>query len=348
MQRALELALLGKGSVSPNPMVGCVIVHDDKIIGEGWHQKYGAEHAEVAALNSVKDKHLLKDATAYVTLEPCAHHGNTPPCADRLVAEKVKKVIICNTDPNPLVNGKGIEKLKNAGIAVDLDFLSAEGKQLNKRYFSFTQKKRPYIILKWAETADGFIAKTNYDSKWISNALSRKMVHQWRAEEDAILVATNTAHYDNPRLNVRNWKGENPIRIVIDRNLRLDSDLNLFDGSQQTICYNLKKNSSRKNIAFVKLTNDRFFELLFEDLYKRKILSVIIEGGAEILSSLIRKNLWDEARVFKSLVKFEAGIAAPNMNRRYIIQEQEILDNMLSIYENNASEFRETPGQVRG
>ncbi len=334
MNRALELAQLGKGSVSPNPMVGCVIVHGDKIIGEGWHQKYGEQHAEVAALNNVKDKHLLKESTVYVTLEPCSHHGNTPPCADRLVSEKVKKVIICNTDSNPLVNGKGIEKLKNAGIAVDLDFLSAAGKQLNKRYFSFTENKRPYIILKWAETADGFIAKTNYDSKWISNAQSRKMVHQWRAQEDAILVGTNTAHYDNPRLNVRDWKGENPIRIVIDRNLRLDSGLNVFDGSQQTICYNLKKKSSGNNLEFVKLENHHFFKSLFEDLHKRKILSVIIEGGAEILSSLIRKNMWDEARIFKSLVKFEAGIAAPKMDYKYLIHEQEVLDNMLSIYEN--------------
>ena len=333
MKRALELAQLGKGSVSPNPMVGCVIVHGYKIIGEGWHQKYGEEHAEVMALNSVKDKHLLKEATVYVTLEPCSHHGNTPPCADRLVAEKVKQVIICNTDPNPLVNGKGIGKLKSAEIVVELDFHSIEGKQLNRRYFSFTEKKRPYIILKWAETADGFIAKKNYDSKWISNEFSRKMVHQWRAEEDAILVGTNTAHYDNPRLDVRDWEGKNPMRIVIDRNLRLSPDLSLFDGTQQTICYNLKKDSKIENLEFVKLESHQFFKSLFEDLHKRKILSIIIEGGAETLNYLIKENLWDEARVFKSSTKFQEGIAAPKLDDKYLTEEQAVLDNLLFVYE---------------
>ncbi len=332
MTRALELAQLGRGSVSPNPMVGCVIVYDDKIIGEGWHQKYGEEHAEVMALNSVKDKGMLKEAIIYVTLEPCSHHGNTPPCADRLVAERVKKVIVCNTDPNPLVNGKGIKKLKSAGIEVELDFLSIEGKQLNKRYFNFTEKKRPYIILKWAETADGFIAKKNYDSKWISNSLSRKIVHQWRAEEDAILVGTNTAHYDNPRLDVRDWKGKNPVRIVIDRHLRLSRTLNLFDGNQQTICYNLKKDSKIKNLEFVKLESHQFFKSLFEDLCTRKILSIIIEGGAKILNYLIREDIWDEARIFKSSTKFQEGIAAPKLDNKYLTEEQAVLDNKLFVY----------------
>ena len=200
MQRALELARLGLGNVSPNPMVGCVIVKDGKIIGEGHHEQYGGPHAEVNAVQAVKDQSLLPQSTAYVTLEPCSHFGKTPPCADLLVRHQVKRVVICNEDPNPLVAGQGIERLRNAGIEVEIGLLREEGRVLNRRFFTAFEKKRPYVILKWAQTTDGFVARENYDSKWISNTYSRQLVHKWRAEEDAILVGTNTARYDNPSL----------------------------------------------------------------------------------------------------------------------------------------------------
>jgi len=214
MRRALELAVKGRGKVSPNPMVGCVIVKNESIIGEGWHKQYGQAHAEVNAINEVSDKSLLTGADLYVTLEPCAHHGKTPPCANLVAQYAFRKVYICNVDPNPLVAGKGLEIIQKAGIQTETGILEEDGKRLNARFFTFMQQNRPYIILKWAETGDGFIARNDYSSKWISGNLSRQLVHKWRAEEDAIMVGTNTARYDNPALNVRDWTGTNPTRIL--------------------------------------------------------------------------------------------------------------------------------------
>jgi diaminohydroxyphosphoribosylaminopyrimidine deaminase / 5-amino-6-(5-phosphoribosylamino)uracil reductase len=314
MRRALELAALGSGSVSPNPMVGCVLVHHNKIIGEGWHKKYGGWHAEVNAVNSVEDTSLLSESTAYVTLEPCSHFGKTPPCADLLIKYELKKVIICNIDSNPLVGGKGIAKLQQAGITVQTGVLEAEGRELNKRFFTFMEKKRPYIILKWAETADGFVAREDYSSKWISNSISRTIVHQWRAAEDAIMVGTQTALYDNPQLNVRDWPGTNPVRIVIDRSLRLPPSLHLFDGKVLTLCYNTIKAEKQDNLEFVKLTGSPLFlEEIIRDLYARKIQSVIIEGGSQLLNSFMDAGMWDEARIFKSKQVFTKGVAAPRI-----------------------------------
>ncbi|MEQ9412696.1 MAG: bifunctional diaminohydroxyphosphoribosylaminopyrimidine deaminase/5-amino-6-(5-phosphoribosylamino)uracil reductase RibD, partial [Cyclobacteriaceae bacterium] len=213
MLRAMELAKNGIGHVSPNPLVGCVIVYEGKIIGEGWHGKYGEAHAEVNAVNAVADKSILNGAAVYVNLEPCAHTGKTPPCADLLVKHKVKRVVIANVDPNPLVAGKGIAKLKDAGVEVLTGVLEEAGRELNKRFFTFLKHKRPFVILKWAQTSDGFIARENFDSKWISNEYSRKLVHKWRTEEDSILVGYNTALYDNPKLTARDWTGRNPVRI---------------------------------------------------------------------------------------------------------------------------------------
>lgn len=311
MQRAFELASLGKGSVSPNPLVGCVIVHDDQIIGEGYHQKYGEGHAEVNAVNAVQNKELLKESDIFVTLEPCSHHGKTPPCADLLIRYQVKKVWIANLDPNPLVSGNGFEKLKNAGIEVKIGIDSDTGEEVNRRFFTFMRKKRPYIILKWAETADGFVARKNYDSKWISNVYCRQLAHKLRAEEDAIMVGTNTAHYDDPKLNVRDWHGTNPLRIVIDKQLTLSKDLQLFSDGERTICYNSIKNEDSGVVIYVKLQSEDFFELMLEDLYKRKIQSLIIEGGAKLLASSIEKGLWDEAMIFKSKNTFGEGISSP-------------------------------------
>ncbi len=332
MQRALELAQLGLSSVSPNPMVGCVIVHNDQIIGEGWHQKYGEPHAEVNAINSVRDKSLLSNSTLYVNLEPCAHHGKTPPCADLLVSHRIKEVKIANVDTNPLVGGKGIEILEAARITVVTGILEEEGRELNKRFFTSIEKKRPYIILKWAQTADGFIARKNYDSKWISGEESRKLVHKWRAEEDSIMVATHTAHYDNPRLDVRDWSGKSPLRVVIDKKLELSDTLNLFDGTVLTICYNLLKNDKKEGIEWVKVGESNLIENLLTDLNKRGINSLIVEGGAALHKSLLDAHLWDEARVFVSETIFGGGIDAARISLPH--KEELINEDKLLVYRN--------------
>ena len=314
MKRAQELANHGRGYVSPNPLVGCVIVHDGKIIGEGWHKKYGEAHAEVNAINAVDDKSLLKESTLYVNLEPCSHFGKTPPCTDLIIQHQVHKVVIANYDTNPLVGGEGIKKLRAAGINVIPDILFKEGQDLNKRFFTYMAKKRPYIILKWAETSDGFMARKNNDSKWISDEYSRQLVHKWRSEEDAVLVGSGTAWHDNPNLNVRDWSGRNPVRVVIDRFLKLGSNQNLFNRSQKTICYNLVKEEAHKNLLFVRLNKENFLESLVQHLYSQNIQSVIVEGGAQILNSFIGKNLWDEARIFVSPQKFNSGIQSPRLS----------------------------------
>lgn len=325
MRRALELAYYGHGHVSPNPLVGCVIVHHGKIIGEGWHKKYGEAHAEVNAIASVADKSLLKESTLYVNLEPCSHTGKTPPCADLIIGHGLEKVVIANRDSNPLVAGNGIQKLRHAGITVITDILAAEAKTLNSRFFTYMQDKRPKIILKWAETADGFIARKNNDSRWISDTYSRQLVHKWRTEEDAILVGSGTAWYDNPMLNVRDWSGRDPVRVVIDRHLKLGRNKHLFDGRQKTICYNIVTSEEYTNVLYVQLKAEHFLESLITDLYKRGIQSVIVEGGGQILNSFINLNLWDEARIFVSPQQFKAGMASPKLTG--VMQEMRKLDH---------------------
>ena len=313
MKRALELAQNGSGNVSPNPLVGSVLVHEGKIIGEGWHKKYGGPHAEVNAINEVTDKSLLRDSTLYVNLEPCSHTGKTPPCADLIIKCGIPHVVISNRDVNPLVSGNGIRKLRAAGVTVTQDMLTTEGADLNRRFFTYIGKRRPYIILKWAETSDGFIARTNNDSKWISDDYSRQLVHKWRTEEDAVLIASGTAWYDNPRLNVRDWTGRDPVRIVIDRHLKLGSNQHLFDRSQKTICYNLVKEQADANLAFIIVKEQNFLDGVVKDLFQQNIQSVIVEGGAQLLTSFIKADLWDEARIFISPKKFERGVPAPNI-----------------------------------
>lgn len=331
MVRCLELARLGTGSVSPNPRVGCVIVKNGKIIGEGWHQKYGGPHAEVNAVNSVADTNQLEGSVVYVNLEPCAHVGKTPPCADLLIKHKVGKVVIANTDTNSLVSGKGIEKLKAAGIEVTQNVLAQQGRELNKRFFTFHEKQRPYIILKWAQTLDGFVARSNYESKWISNEQSRQVVHKWRSEEDAVLVGTKTAAHDNPILTVRDWSGRNPVRVVIDRFLRLPDKLSLFDGSVKTICYNVLKHEEHPNLILVRLAETNFLESLVAHLGSTGIQSLIVEGGSTTLSLFISAGLWDEARVFTSNRQFYAGILAPAFEGSWIAEEK-IESDTLRIY----------------
>lgn len=314
MERAMEIALLGRGDVSPNPLVGSVVVHEGRIIAEGWHQKYGGPHAEVNAINNVTDKTLLKDSTVYVTLEPCSHFGKTPPCSDMLIEHRVKRVVVANLDSNPLVNGSGLSKLRGAGIEVISGVLEKRGRELNKRFFTFVEKKRPYIILKWAETSDGFIARKNYDSRWISNEFSRQVVHKWRTEEDAILVGMRTARQDNPMLNVRDWTGRNPVRIVIDRFLKVNEKIHLFDGTQKTLCYNVLKHEALNNVTLIRIDEDNFLLNLVQDLHKQKIQSVIVEGGAQTLQAFIDSGLWDEARVFVSPKVFESGLRSPSIS----------------------------------
>lgn len=314
MRRALELAESGRGFVSPNPMVGCVIVHGDQIIGEGFHEIYGGPHAEVNAINAVKKPELLSESIAYVSLEPCAHWGKTPPCANLLVEKGLKKVVIGALDSNPLVGGKGVEILRNAGIEVVTGVLEKESRLQNRRFFTQIEKKRPYVILKWAQSKDGFVARSDYSSKWISNARSRQLVHKWRAEEDAILVGKNTANYDNPSLTVRDWIGKNPLRLVIDPKLELPENLNLFDQTVPTICYNTVKSEKSDNLEFVKLEPGFELREILDDLNSRKIQSLIVEGGSFVLNKFIEEDLWDEARVFTGPTDFGEGISAPTLN----------------------------------
>jgi len=328
MKRALELVRLGTGYVSPNPLVGCVIVNNGIIIGEGWHKKYGEAHAEVNAIENVQDKSLLNDSAVYVNLEPCSHTGKTPPCADLLIEHQVKKVVVSNLDSNPLVSGNGIKKLRAAGIEVVTGILEREGRELNKRFFTFMEKQRPYIVLKWAETSDGFIAKENHDSKWISNEYSRQLVHKFRTEEDAVLVGSKTAVHDNPELNVRDWSGRNPVRIVLDRFLRLSDTLHLFDRSQKTLCYNVLKHEEHPNLSRVLVEERNFIQNVLEDLYKRKIQSVMIEGGATTLQLFIDAGLWDEANVFVSDKSFGSGIQSPRLNGNLIARESVFNDTV--------------------
>ena len=334
MERALELAGLALGFVSPNPLVGCVIVHNHKIIGEGYHRQYGGPHAEVNAVNSVVDKALLAHSTVYVTLEPCSHFGKTPPCADLLIKHKVEKVVVAVQDPNPKVSGRGIQKLRDAGINVEVGLLREEAETLNKRFFKAFEKKRPYIILKWAQTLDGFIARENYDSKWISDDYSRLLVHQWRAQEDAIMVGKNTAHYDDPTLTVREIKGTNPIRVVLDRKLELSAALKVFSDGGSTLCYNsVKSEQGSGGVEYVKIKEESMLEEILADLGTRNIQSVFVEGGAALLSSFIDNGLWDEARVFTSPNKFKSGIKAPILNN--LVKDECLMADRLLLFLNS-------------
>ena len=311
MQRALELATKGLGHVSPNPMVGCVIVHKGKVIGEGWHAEFGGPHAEVMAINAVADRTLLGNSTVYVTLEPCSYHGKTPACTDLLLKHRPQKVLVASLDPNPKVSGRGLEILRTAGIEVEDGLLQAEAMALNKRFFVSMKLNRPYIILKWAQTANGFIARKNYDAKWISNSWSRQMVHKWRAEEDGILVGYNTVKYDNPELTVRDWQGPNPARIVLDPHKALTEDYHVFDRKVKTYWLNIADDFTKNNLVAKRFPSDH--ELLdgLKYLYEEDIGSIIVEGGAATLKQFIDRGLWDEARIFSSPTSFDDGIAAP-------------------------------------
>jgi diaminohydroxyphosphoribosylaminopyrimidine deaminase/5-amino-6-(5-phosphoribosylamino)uracil reductase len=327
IKRCIEIAKNGLGTTRPNPMVGCVIVHKNTIIGEGYTSAYGGNHAEVNAINSVTNKVLLKDSTLYVTLEPCSHFGKTPPCCDLIIKHQISNIVIGCIDDNPEVAGKGIERLKQAQCKVIVGVLEEACKEHHKRFFTFHKNKRPFIILKWAETVDGFIApafKHRQEPVWITNEFSRQLVHQWRSEEHAILVGTKTVIEDNPSLTIRDWTGNNPIRIVLDKDLKLSKELNVFNSDSETIIISSKEINYDNNVAYQ----------ICSFLYKNNIQSVIIEGGTQTIQTFINENLWDEARVFIGSVYFKNGIEAPNIAGR-LVNKKNIVDDILKIYENN-------------
>jgi diaminohydroxyphosphoribosylaminopyrimidine deaminase/5-amino-6-(5-phosphoribosylamino)uracil reductase len=334
MRRCIELGKKALGTSSPNPMVGSVITHQDKIIGEGFTSQYGGPHAEVNAINSVADKSLLKEAILYVTLEPCSHYGKTPPCADLIIKNNFHKVIIGIQDPNKKVSGRGIKKLKDAGCEVLLGILEDECRKHHKRFLTFHEKHRPFIILKWAETKDGFIApkadwrKAKPEPYWISNSYAKQRVHQWRSEQQAILAGTNTVLEDNPRLNVRYWKGTSPIRIIIDKALKLPMNLNIYDNSTRTIILTQVEDETKFHeglqyeiIDFEKNLAEETCRILFQ----KNIASVLIEGGALTLATFINAGLWDEARIITGDVIFGAGTKAPYIEGKQI--DTEIMGN---------------------
>lgn len=340
MKRCLQLAKNGLVAAIPNPSVGAVIVHNDTIIGEGYTSAYGGNHAEVNAVHSVKDKSLLKEATIYVSLEPCSHFGKTPPCSDLIIKHNISKVVIGTIDPFAKVAGKGVEKLQNAGREVILNVLKDECIASNKRFFTFHQHKRPYIILKWAETQDGFIDKIRQENdpvqpNWITNTYSRQLVHKWRSEEAAILVGTNTAITDNPKLNTRDWHGKSPVRIVLDRSLRIPDSYSLFDQTIKTIVLTEVEKTSTENLIFETIDFSKNVAIqICEVLYNYELQSVIIEGGKQTLQTFIDSNLWDEARIFKGNVLFQQGIEAPTLQGN-LQESTTILDNSLDIYYND-------------
>lgn len=334
LRQCFSLALSAQSRVSPNPKVGAIIEKNGNIIGTGFHQGRGSAHAEVAAINSVTDKSLLAGSTIYVNLEPCAHFGNTPPCTKAIIEAGISNCIIGCQDSNPAVCGKGIAALQANGISVSQGVLAQEAKNLNRRFLTYHELKRPYIILKWAETKDGFIAKSDGSSKWISNETSRHLVHIWRAEEAAIMVGRNTVAIDNPKLTARNVPGTNPIRIAFDRDLALAKSLNIFDDEAKTLLFNSKQNEPRGNTELIKIdySIDTWSQILAE-LHKREVLSVLVEGGASLLQQLIVRNLWDEARVFTSANSFGSGLPAPRINGD-ICLERGLGGDQLIVYKN--------------
>ena len=332
MRRCIQLASNGLGNTYPNPLVGCVIAKDGKIIAEGWHQKAGAPHAEVNAINQILNKEILKESTLYVSLEPCAHFGKTPPCADLIVKYSIPKVVIGTVDPFAKVNGLGIQKLKNAETELILGVLEKESRELNKRFFTFHQEKRPYIILKWAQTADGFISPLNDKKKWITNEFSKQIVHKWRTEEQSILVGTKTAKVDDPQLNARLWSGNQPIRLVLDKDLKLERNLNLFDLSQKSIVFTEKRAEDQENLQFETIAFDECLaEQILNKLYHMDIQSIIIEGGKQTLETFIQKGLWDEARIFTSKENWGEGFESPKITGE-LVETKMIQSDRLEIF----------------
>jgi diaminohydroxyphosphoribosylaminopyrimidine deaminase / 5-amino-6-(5-phosphoribosylamino)uracil reductase len=337
MNLCLTLAMLGKGNVAPNPMVGCVIVCEGRIIGEGYHELFGGPHAEVNAIRSVRDKSLLKKSTLYVNLEPCSHWGKTPPCSNLIVEHAIPKVIIGSIDSHSKVAGQGIEHLRKAGVTVEVGVIEQECITLNRRFYIFHEKERPFVLLKWAETKDGFIdiaqhLKTTQKGLWITNDECRKLVHKWRSEETAIMVGTNTAKIDNPSLTTREWTGQNPIRVSIDKELSFPENLHLLDNSVRTIIFTHKQKENLSNIEYITQAEISVTSILAA-LHARDIQSILIEGGTKLLQSFIDADAWDEARVFIGNRYFEEGVRAPKLTAT-LYESEMIGDSTLRYYRN--------------
>lgn len=333
IRRCIELAQKALGKTYPNPMVGSVIVHNGKIIGEGYHQKAGEPHAEINAINSVENKDLLKESTIYVSLEPCAHYGKTPPCALKIVETGFKKVVIGAMDSHDKVNGKGKKIIQDAGIEVVSGVLEEECLALNKRFFTYHEKNRPYIILKWAESADRFMDK-DFQPTQISNSLTKQFVHQLRSDEHSILIGTMTALRDNPSLTTREVKGRNPIRILINIDLKVPQDYHIFNNESETLVFNSLRDDESGNVKFIKTSRENFIENLLKKLHERQIQSVIIEGGSLVLQQFIDADLWDESIVIKNKnLLLENGTKAPKFNKTPF-KEENFQDNSIEFYLN--------------
>lgn len=360
MHRCLQLAQLGQGYVAPNPMVGAVLVHNNRIIGEGYHRQYGGPHAEVNCINSVsaQDEHFIPQSTIYVSLEPCAHFGKTPPCANLILDKKIPRVVIGCRDPFVQVNGKGIEKLQSAGVDITVGILAKECNELNKRFFTFHMQHRPYIVLKWAQTADGKVAPSQpppvgeeqetlqqKSRLLISNEYTNRIVHQWRSEEMAILVGTNTALYDNPELTTRLWPGKNPVRLVVDMELKLPHTLKLFNSEAPTIVFNTKRHhmpeallasANNHSVGFYQVTTDvNLVHQITHALYQLNIQSVLVEGGAFLLQSFIDEGIWDEARMITNQdLIIGNGLPAPLLKNGILQHTENVYSDSIRYYSN--------------
>ncbi len=336
MERCLELAANGKGKVAPNPMVGCVIVCNNIIIGEGYHEQFGGPHAEVNAIKSVNDPHLLKEATLYVSLEPCNHQGKTPPCSDLIIEKEIPYVVVACLDENPLVRGMGIQKLILNGIDVKVGVLEKEAQFLNRRFFTSITKQRPYILLKWAQSEDGFIDhdRDERDERAIiSSPESHTLVHQWRSEEAAILVGTNTVISDDPQLTVRLIDGKNPVRLTFDRQKRIPSTAKILDGTSPTIVFTEGAHYYTDRAEFIPIdfSEDPLAQVMFI-LHERKLESVLVEGGAALINKFLEQNLWDEARVFVATKNIGSGVKAPVMKDNFTNEENVGIDKLFTYY----------------
>jgi diaminohydroxyphosphoribosylaminopyrimidine deaminase/5-amino-6-(5-phosphoribosylamino)uracil reductase len=338
MTRCFELAKMGAGSVAPNPMVGAVLVHDGRIIGEGYHREYGQVHAEVNCINNVaeQDKHLIPSSTIYVSLEPCAHFGITPPCCDLIIRNQIPKVVIGCRDNFEKVNGEGIRRMKEAGIEVIVGVLEKEALELNRRFFTFYEKERPYIILKWAQTNDQKIAHKDLSPVKISNTQTDTLVHKWRSEEAAIVVGYNTALHDDPSLTTRLYKGKDPVRLVIDERLELPGSLKFFDGTASTIIINRIKEAMEGPVSYAMVGDDENIpQGVLRILFERRLNSLIVEGGARLLQSFIDADLWDEARIITNeSMEMGEGLSAP------VFKEDESTIHSFNISSDNIRIYR--------
>lgn len=329
MQRALELAALGRTQVAPNPMVGCVVVHQGRIVGEGWHRKYGEAHAEVNAIAAVVDRTVLPECELYVTLEPCNHFGKTPPCTDLIISSGIKKVYVASCDPHAVVNGTGISRLLEAGVDVQVGLLQEEAESLNRRFFTFHQKQRPFVIVKFAQTYDGYLGLDFYASapddferyRAVSGKAAQQLTHKWRSEEQAILTGGNTVLFDNPRLTVREWEGRHPLRVVIDSSGKLTGNEQVFNGEAPTVVFTNTLRQYNQAQVVILHHEESVLTQVMRYLHEQKCLSVLVEGGAITLQHVIAENCWDEARVFTSPVTYGKGVKAPHITGQLVHQQ---------------------------